>query len=69
MMLSIADLTNARPHMRKTARFSPPEFRAYCEGYYWGVVMAAKVAALAAERFKANVKARIADARQKRKAS
>lgn len=66
--MNITALTQARPHVHETARFSPKEFRAYQQGYYAGVVRAAQVAELAAEEFALRVKSLVAEARRKRSA-
>jgi hypothetical protein len=64
MLLSIEDLTNARPHMHKSARFSAAEYRAYQEGYYWGVIYALRVALEAEERYRHATQTRRAERKQ-----
>ena len=68
MLEAITDLTRTRPHMRTSARFTPPEIRAYHEGYYTALTMAIKVAELGAERFKLRMKTLAAETRRKRSA-
>lgn len=68
MLSSIDDLTRARPHMHGNARYTPSELRAYYAGYFAGVSMAGKVAALGAERFALRVKTLAAETRRKRSA-
>jgi hypothetical protein len=68
MLRSICDLTEVRPHMHKSARYTPPEHRAYAEGYYTGVISALRVADLAVSRFKLRMKTIAAETRRKRSA-
>jgi hypothetical protein len=65
MLLSIEDLTTARPHMHTSARFSTAEYRAYQEGYYWGVIYALRVALEAVERYRHATRTRRAERKQK----
>jgi hypothetical protein len=51
MLEAIVELTHVRPHMRPGARFSDLELRAYHEGYYYGCVMALRVAVLALDHW------------------
>ena len=66
MLAAIHELTTVRPHARNCEQFTPAEWRIYREGYYWGVVSALRVAALAVERFQLAVSSRRAAARRKR---
>ena len=50
-MDSIVDLMNARPHMRSSVKLTPPEYRAYCEGYYCALVNCLRCLDLAVSRF------------------
>jgi hypothetical protein len=54
--------------MHKSARFNTDELRHYTEGYYWGVIMALRVADAAVERFALMEKTRRAAKRAKRSA-
>ncbi len=68
MLQAIAELTSARPHMRKSVHLGPAEFRTYSEGYYTGVIMALRVADLAVNRFKLATRTIAAHTRQRRSA-
>jgi hypothetical protein len=68
MLQAICDLTQARPHMRTSARYSPEQRTTYHEGYYTGVIMALRVAELAIERYELASKTLRAVARAKRSA-
>jgi len=65
MLESIEDLIHARPHVHKTAHYTPQEYRAYQAGYYTGVVYALRVAVEAIERFKRAARERRKAAKQK----
>jgi hypothetical protein len=54
--------------MHKTARFNTEQLRYYTEGYYWGVIMALRVADAAVGRFELFEKTRRAIRRAKRSA-
>lgn len=64
----IEDLAHARPHMRKSARFSPTELRAYEEGYYYGVIYALRVAMNAIANYREQSQARRLASRRKESA-
>jgi hypothetical protein len=54
--------------MHKTARFNTEQLHYYTTGYYWGVIMALRVADAAIERFALFEKVRRAVKRAKRSA-
>jgi hypothetical protein len=68
MLDAIVDLTKARPHMHKSARFTASELVAYQEGYYTGVVYSLRVAEEAIRRWAIGRKDRRAAAREKQRA-
>lgn len=63
--MNIEDLVHARPHMRKSARFTPGELRAYHEGYYFGVIYALRVANVAIENYRKESQRRRLESRRK----
>ena len=54
--------------MHKTARYTTEQMRCYSEGYYFGVIMALRVAVLAIDRYRLATRARRAIVRRKRSA-
>lgn len=54
--------------MHRTARFNTEQLRYYSQGYYWGVVMALRVATEAIERWKLSEATRRAARRAERSA-
>jgi hypothetical protein len=43
LLRDVRDLTTIRPHVPVAARFTRPDYRVYCEGYYMALVMALRV--------------------------
>lgn len=63
--MHIEDLAHARPHMHKSARFSAAEWRAYSEGYYFGVIYALRVAMEAIRNYQRESQRRRLESRRK----
>lgn len=52
MLTAIDDLTRAVPHERPGRRYTLAEWRIYCEGYSWALVMSYQVLELAYSRWR-----------------
>lgn len=66
MLRAIDDLTRAVPHERPERRYTVAEWRIYCEGYSWALVMSYKVLDLAYDRWKLARKTRRSTIKQSR---
>lgn len=61
MLAAIDELSAARPHERPDRRYTPAEWRVYCEGYDWALVMGYQVLELAYARWKLRIRTRRAE--------
>jgi hypothetical protein len=66
MLAAIDELSTVRPHERPHRKYTLEEWRVYCEGYDWALVMAYKVLELAYQRWKLNNRTRRAVAKAER---
>jgi len=57
-LAAVDELARARPHERRGAKYSPLEWRAYCQGYSTALGATFAVLELAAARFKLRVQSR-----------